>query len=839
MLKGTQKKITCLVIASIMLFGAVFSYTATYAKFFEEEKYLLNDEVITFEYDELYYTASAQECSEIYGDISEDVCENVCEKPYYDMYENVYENLYKDASLEYPITEKKEIQEIMPFTTHCCITSNVHASGTFGNITAANSPTGAMILGARWEFCNVCNTITIFGGDINGSFSDRAIQMPDNTNTLSQSAFPAAIRPLVEHVVITGPITAGTSLQCLFHGLTNLTTINGLEYIDTTITRNFRRAFMETSSLTGPIDLSVWNTSSATNFYRLFNHSGIDVLNLGGNFNTGGLVTNFGSMFWGASNLTAIGDISNWNTTGAPGQVRMSRMFQDANSLVALDVSNWDTSNVTLMYNMFHGASSLTNLDLLGWDVSNVLRMDNMFAGVSSMTHLDLSTWETLNLQRMDNMFDNNNPNLISLNLENFITDGVVNRNNMLNSRNLPISLREITFGPGWYWNAFNIVGLGNPPNNEIYTGLWIRVGTGTVNNPAGPETATSAELFNNMHFPNAIADTWVWQTRHPRFTVTFDLDGGEYSGDQILLQQIVVYGENAAELTTEPTNAEYNFIGWTPTLNLTNVTYDRTFVAKWQRESDGNSSGNSNGNRGGNNSVIITSPDIPYTFVGDHIWYVRGFPDGNFRPNWEITRAEMSMILFRLLDSANKYTPVSNNFSDVNTGWYAQAVSYLASLGIVTGYPDGTFRPNAPITRAELTAVMSRFFELNENGTHNFSDISGSHWAIRYINNAVNRGWVIGFEDGSFRPENPTTRAEAVTLINRVLGRIPNPGTIQNTLYPFLYENFGMERLFYDLTNSHWAYYQIMEAATDHEFVRDDENREIWEAVYIPWLTQ
>jgi len=320
-------------------------------------------------------------------------------------------------------------------------------------------------------------------------------------------------------------------------------------------------------------------------------------------------------------------------------------------------------------------------------------------------------------------------------------------------------------------------------------------------------------------------------------WTVTFELQGGAYSGNQTLLVQTVDHNANVTALTANPTRLGHNFLGWfTAAVGGTlfdfsmTVTEDITLYARWSSTSGSN-------NR--NNTVVI-APDVPplaSPFMEDHIWYARGFPDGTFNPNAPITRAEISMILWRLIYSETKYLLVSNDFSDVGTGWYAQAISYLAGRNIVTGYPDGMFRPNAPITRAELTAVMSRFFEIYENGSHGFSDVSGSHWAISYINNAVNRNWILGYEDGSFGPDNSTTRAEAVTIINRVLGRIPNPATIRHKLYPFLEKHFGIDRLFYDLTNSHWAYYQIMEAATNHEFVRDEENLEIWEAIYIPWL--
>jgi len=240
--------------------------------------------------------------------------------------------------------------------------------------------------------------------------------------------------------------------------------------------------------------------------------------------------------------------------------------------------------------------------------------------------------------------------------------------------------------------------------------------------------------------------------------------------------------------------------------------------------------SGSGAGGGGGGTTVITDTAPPQAPFITDHTAFISGFPDFSIQPNREITRAEVSMILFRMLDSNAKHAPQAARFQDVQaTAWYAQAVNYLAGRDILTGFPDGNFRPNAPITRAELTAVMSRFFELRDSGVSAFSDVAETHWAIAYINNANNRGWVTGFEDGTFRPNNATTRAEAVTIMNRVLERTPNPATID--------EHLNDIQLFNDLTNAHWAFYQIMEAAIEHDFYLDVNGREVWERVALPNL--
>jgi hypothetical protein len=198
-------------------------------------------------------------------------------------------------------------------------------------------------------------------------------------------------------------------------------------------------------------------------------------------------------------------------------------------------------------------------------------------------------------------------------------------------------------------------------------------------------------------------------------------------------------------------------------------------------------------------------------------------------RADTSITRAEVAMIIFRLLEDGNKFNAVPSQFSDVNhSSWYAQAIDYLAYVNILAGYPDGTFRPNASITRAEFTAIVVRFF----GGTHvpnNFADVAEDHWAAFYIGAAANRGWVVGHQDGTFRPDNLITRAEGVVIMNRILGRVANPQTINATL--------GHTTIFTDLTNAHWAFYDILEASVTHEYRIDQYGSEIWTSVSLPRL--
>lgn len=206
---------------------------------------------------------------------------------------------------------------------------------------------------------------------------------------------------------------------------------------------------------------------------------------------------------------------------------------------------------------------------------------------------------------------------------------------------------------------------------------------------------------------------------------------------------------------------------------------------------------------------------------TGDHIAYIAGYPDGSVHPEAAITRAEAAMIFYRLLsDEARKeYGTTGNSFPDAAGLWSSAAVGTLANAGIVTGYKDGTFRPDAAITRAEFAAIASRFDKL-DGGSAVFSDVTSDHWAYRYIVSAAAKGWVNGYSDGTFHPDQSITRAEVVKIVNAVLMRTADRD--------FITKNSNAIRMFADLSAMHWAYYEIMEAAHAHDY-ESTENTEVW----------
>ena len=224
-----------------------------------------------------------------------------------------------------------------------------------------------------------------------------------------------------------------------------------------------------------------------------------------------------------------------------------------------------------------------------------------------------------------------------------------------------------------------------------------------------------------------------------------------------------------------------------------------------------------------GANEVIFYYTRVVYPYVpvvkpalnrDDHYAYVVGYPDGMVRPSGNITRAEAATIFFRLLtdDSRNQFWMTTNTYSDVNRGdWFNNAVSTLSNAGIISGYPDGTFRPNAPITRAEMSKIIALFAKLNKSEDR-FNDIAG-HWAEAYIKLAAGNGWIAGYPDGSFKPQQNITRAETMTMINRVLERVPS---VESHLL-----SYNAMLTFPDCQSGQWFYIAVQEATNSHTYER------------------
>lgn len=257
-------------------------------------------------------------------------------------------------------------------------------------------------------------------------------------------------------------------------------------------------------------------------------------------------------------------------------------------------------------------------------------------------------------------------------------------------------------------------------------------------------------------------------------------------------------------------------------------------------------SGGNSGGNNGGNSKPSLNTKDHYGYIIGYPVDYYTGQPTTDqtkkpVRPEGKITRAEVATIYFRMLtdESRTKFWSQSSGYSDVKTGdWFNNAVSTLSNAGIIAGYEDGSFRPNGYITRAEFATIAARFFDVTYSGKDLFPDISG-HWAKDYINQAANKGFVNGYEDGTFKPDRNITRAEAVTLVNRTLDRHPdkNHFTKDMLVWP---DNMDQTKWYYadmqEATNSHT--YQMKENSDKTKYENWTKTLPIrnWEALEKAW---
>ena len=313
-----------------------------------------------------------------------------------------------------------------------------------------------------------------------------------------------------------------------------------------------------------------------------------------------------------------------------------------------------------------------------------------------------------------------------------------------------------------------------------------------------GWEPSVAATVTDNAVYTAQWAKNSSSSHHSTRYTLHYESNGGTAyrderytSGTKVTLDKI-------------PTRESYTFTGWYTDEELTDkitsvtMTSDKTVYAGWK------------------------ATGVPDMLNGDdHDAYVIGYPDGNVHPQGNISRAETATIFFRLLkaDTRDGNLTAENVFADVANGkWFNKAVSTMAKLGIVKGRSAETFAPNAPITRAEFAAICARFNTKPTNTSNSFSDISG-HWAEAEIERAVAFGWIAGYPDGTFRPDTYITRAEAMTMINRVLCRMPqDEKDLLRTMV-----------VWPDNKPTDWYYLAVQEATNSHEFERKGAVNEKW----------
>ena len=261
------------------------------------------------------------------------------------------------------------------------------------------------------------------------------------------------------------------------------------------------------------------------------------------------------------------------------------------------------------------------------------------------------------------------------------------------------------------------------------------------------------------------------------------------------------------------PVRDGYTFEGWYWDLRLTepvtgDVKVNKTTVtlyAKW-----------SGGSYGPDDTGVSD-----WLETDEHNAFLSGYPDGSFQADKNMTRAEVAQMFYALL--LDKNVTITKTFSDVeDDAWYATAVNTMASLGMLEGYPDGTFRPDAPITRAEFAAIALAFAYDPASASCSYTDVSANAWYYTYVAQATTYGWIGGYPDGSFRPNNSITRAEVAVIVNNMLGRSADESYIDRNADELV--------SFVDLSKTHWAYYTIMEATNSHDYTTSS-NGESWKA--------
>ena len=292
----------------------------------------------------------------------------------------------------------------------------------------------------------------------------------------------------------------------------------------------------------------------------------------------------------------------------------------------------------------------------------------------------------------------------------------------------------------------------------------------------------------------------------------TYTVTWKNYDGTVLEEDKNVPYGTTPKYNSATPTRPAsgrytYTFKSWDKDLAPVtgDVIYTATYTETYHRPSTPPS-------RPSTPTVVIPDDDALGLNTTDHFAYIVGYGNGEVRPQNNITRAEVATIFFRLLtdDVRDENLTKTNRYSDVAaTSWYNTAVSTLSSMGIITGYPDGTFRPNAAITRAEFAAIAARFDNDGDKTSAKFSDIA-THWAKDEISIAYNNGWITGYPDGTFGPQRDITRAETMTLVNRVLNRQPET---EDDLLPNM-------TVWTDNANPKaWYYLAVQEATNSHYY--------------------
>ncbi len=465
-----------------------------------------------------------------------------------------------------------------------------------------------------------------------------------------------------------------------------------------------------------------------------------------------------------------------------------------------------DTSQVKNMTRMFFKCSQLEELDLTAFNTGRVEDMRYMFYGCEYLNHLDLSTFDTRNAS-MTHMFSN------------CFTLSTIKVSSTFQADQMPA-------GPPIFENCYKLKGdqgtLYNPMHKDksyaridggpADPGYFTR-GTASPKPPVGSQM-TSPDMMLTLA-PLTEGDKTISGTGKPGEMITVTGQAGS------LIGRATVDGEGKWSLAL-PEGQEL-----TAGTLITAISISLVDKSRSSTETEVQAKPVTPPELQPDNPPIPEKPSLEDLNTEDHYQYLIGYPDGSFAPDRSMTRAEVATMFTRLL----KDRPVPGQhyyagFNDIDDrAWYADAVGYAVGKGIVSGYPDGSFRPDQAITRAEFSSIASRFAQLTLEKNLFFTDLPPSHWGYKAVRLAASNGWIFGYPDNTFRPERAITRAEVTSITNRMLNRQADLNWMDAHPADVFY--------FTDVARQAWFYEPVMEAAMGHDFTRDaDGTREHWTGV-------
>lgn len=465
-----------------------------------------------------------------------------------------------------------------------------------------------------------------------------------------------------------------------------------------------------------------------------------------------------------------------------------------------------DTSQVEDMIQMFYKCSRLEELDLTAFNTGRVRDMSYMFYDCDYLNHLDLSTFDTKNAYMTDIFSGCSNLSTIKVSQAFQVNQTPADIPLFANCERL-VGEKGTSYDPNYVDKSYARIDGGSAA-----PGYFTR-GTATPKPPADPQMTGPDEGLTLA--PITEGDKTISGTGNPGEMIRVEGQAGSRIGTTTVNEE----GKWSLPL---PEGQEL-----TAGTLITAISISLVDKSRSSTETEVQAKPVTPPEPQPDNPPIPEKPSLDDLNTEDHYQYLIGYPDGSFAPDRSMTRAEVATMFTRLL----KDRPVPGQhyyagFNDIDSRvWYADTVGYAVEKGIVSGYPDGSFRPDQAITRAEFSSIASRFAQLTLEKNLFFTDLPPSHWGYKAVRLAASNGWIFGYLDNTFRPERAITRAEVTSITNRMLNRQADLNWMDAHPANVFY--------FTDVARQAWFYEPVMEAAMGHDFTRDaDGTREHWTGV-------